>query len=64
MDAASDSVEGVYDTYLFELPALDPYPQATDEGEEQPDYTATLVVSKLEADQTSVGTSSVFVMIP
>ena len=51
VDLAKDSVEVVYDTYLFELLALDPYPQATegDAQPEQPDYTATLVVSKVEA---------------
>jgi hypothetical protein len=49
VDMASNSVVGVYDTYLFQLVALDPYPQMSDRGaqEGQPDYTATLVVSKL-----------------
>ncbi len=54
VDPAKDSVEGVYDTYLFELLALHPHPQATegDAQPEQPDYTATLVVSKVEAAPT------------
>jgi hypothetical protein len=52
VDRAADSVAGVFDTYLFELLALDPYPRAAGGDAEvvQPDYTATLVVSKLVAN--------------
>ncbi len=53
VDPVNDSVEGVSDSYLFELVALDPYPQTTnkdaDAQEEQPGYTATLVVSHGDA---------------
>jgi hypothetical protein len=43
----ADSVTGVYDSYLFEFLALDPYPQAPDQdAPPQPAYTATLVVSQ------------------
>ncbi|MCP4544192.1 MAG: hypothetical protein GY832_44335 [Chloroflexi bacterium] len=54
VDPTSNSVEGVFDSYLFELVTLDPYPGKTDKGgntqEEQPNYTATLVVSKSGVD--------------
>lgn len=42
-----DSVAGVYDGYLFELTALEPYPQAPGkDSPPQPPYTATLLVSQ------------------
>ncbi len=53
VDPANNSVQGVFDSYLFELVALDPYPGATDKGgdaqKEPPDYTATLIVSHGDA---------------
>ena len=49
--AGDSSVTGTRATYLFQLLALDPYPQvdAAESGGQQPDYTATLVVSRVEA---------------
>jgi len=60
VDPATGSVKGVYDTYLFELLALAPHPQAPegDAQPEQPAYTATLVVSKLEAAPTPRATAT------
>ncbi len=49
---ANTGVQGVFDSYLFELVALDPYPgesKGADAQEEQPGYTATLVVSHGDA---------------
>ncbi len=43
----ADSVDGVSDSYLFEFLSLAPLPQASEQGAQvQPDYIATLVVSK------------------
>ena len=48
VDPANNSVQGVFDLYLFEFVDLDPYPQTSDQ-KEQPGYTATLVVSHGDA---------------
>jgi LysM repeat protein len=44
---------------MLELTALDPYPEVSEEGEQavQPDYTATLVVSKTDAEPVPTATS-------
>jgi hypothetical protein len=44
----ADSVTGAYEGYLFELMALDPYPQAPEQDAPPPDYTATLLVSQAQ----------------
>ena len=44
VDPAADTVSGAFDEYLFEISALDPYPETS--APEPPDYTATLVVTK------------------
>jgi LysM repeat protein len=60
VDPAGDSVKGASDTYWFELVALDPYPQAPKQGaqQEQPDYTATLVVATMGVEPTPTATSA------
>jgi LysM repeat protein len=57
-DVANDCVEGVSDSYLLELLALEPYPRATDENAPATpvDYTATIVVTRLEAHPTPAAT--------
>ena len=36
---------GIFDEYLFELSALDPYPETT--APQPPEYTATIIVTKM-----------------
>ncbi len=61
VDLTNNSVEGVFDSYLFELLALEPYPQATDKDAQgtQVDYTATIVASRPKVGPTPAATSTV-----
>jgi hypothetical protein len=44
-DPEAGTVTGIFDKYLFELSVLDPYPKTT--APQPPDYTATIVVTKM-----------------
>ncbi|MDP6228776.1 MAG: hypothetical protein QF714_13895 [Dehalococcoidia bacterium] len=45
VDPEAGTVTGVFDEYRFELSVLDPYPKTT--APQPPDYTATMVVTKV-----------------